>query len=427
MYFSRLLKISSEKKNLIHNIFHLSFLQGLNYLLPLLSIPYLVRVIGPENFGLLAFSTATILYFNIISDYGFNLSAVREISIQRENKKRIEEIYSSVMIIKFILVLISFVLLSFVIFTLEKFSNDWKIYVLTYGIVIGQSLFPLFLFQGLQKLKNVAYLNALPKLFFILLIFICVKQKEDYWMVPLFNSLGFIFSGFFAVYYVRYKLQIRFKNQPSQILKNHLINGWHVFFSSISISLYTISSVFILGLLTNNTFVGYFSAAEKIIQAVKGLYVPISQAMYPYLSKMLHHNKTKGLNLIKKFTTYTGSVMFWMCFFIFMMSEDIVKFILGQQYLASIPLLKIMSFLPLLALLSNIFGVQIMLNFGLKKIFSLILSLAAILSIILSLLLVPKLNATGTAINILIVEIFVTVTMGIFLYIKVFKNAIKSI
>ena len=384
MYFSRLLKISSEKKNLIHNIFHLSFLQGLNYLLPLLSIPYLVRVIGPENFGLLAFSTATILYFNIISDYGFNLSAVKEISIQQENKKKIEEIYSSVMIIKFILVLISFVLLSFVIFTLEKFSNDWKIYVLTYGMVIGQSLFPLFLFQGLQKLKNVAYLNALPKLFFILLIFICVKQKEDYWMVPLFNSLGFIFSGFFALYYVRYKLQIRFKSQPSQILKNHLINGWHVFFSSISISFYTISSVFILGLLSNNTFVGYFSAAEKIIQAVKGLYVPISQAMYPYLSKMLHHNKTKGLNFIKKFTTYAGSVMFLMCFFIFMMSEDIVKFILGQQYLASIPLLKIMSFLPLLALLSNIFGVQIMLNLGFKKTFSFILSLAAIFSIILS-------------------------------------------
>ena len=422
MYFSRLLKISSEKKNLIHNIFHLSFLQGLNYLLPLLSIPYLVRVIGPENFGLLAFSTATILYFNIISDYGFNLSAVKEISIQQENKKKIEEIYSSVMIIKFILVLISFVLLSFVIFTLEKFSNDWKIYVLTYGMVIGQSLFPLFLFQGLQKLKNVAYLNALPKLFFILLIFICVKQKEDYWMVPLFNSLGFIFSGFFALYYVRYKLQIRFKNQPSQILKNHLINGWHVFFSSISISLYTISSVFILGLLSNNTFVGYFSAAEKIIQAVKGLYVPISQAMYPYLSKMLHHNKTKGLNFIKKFTTYTGSVMFLMCFFIFMMSEDIVKFILGQQYLASIPLLKIMSFLPLLALLSNIFGVQIMLNLGFKKTFSFILSLAAIFSIILSFLLVPKLNATGTALNILIIEIFVTLTMGIFLKAKLIKN-----
>lgn len=422
MYFSRLLKISSEKKNLIHNIFHLSFLQGLNYLLPLLSIPYLVRVIGPENFGLLAFSTATILYFNIISDYGFNLSAVKEISIQQENKKKIEEIYSSVMIIKFILVLISFVLLSFVIFTLEKFSNNWKIYVLTYGMVIGQSLFPLFLFQGLQKLKNVTYLNALPKLFFILLIFICVKQKEDYWMVPLFNSLGFIFSGFFALYYVRYKLQIRFKNQPCQILKNHLINGWHVFFSSISISLYTISSVFILGLLSNNTFVGYFSAAEKIIQAVKGLYVPISQAMYPYLSKMLHHNKTKGLNFIKKFTTYVGSVMFLMCFFIFMMSEDIVKFILGQQYLASIPLLKIMSFLPLLALLSNIFGVQIMLNLGFKKTFSFILFLAAIFSIILSFLLVPKLNATGTALNILIIEIFVTLTMGIFLKAKLIKN-----
>jgi PST family polysaccharide transporter len=427
MYFSRFLKVSSEKKNLIHNIFHLSFFQALNYLLPLLLIPYLVRVIGPEHFGLLAFSTATVMYFNIISDYGFNLSAVREISIQRKNKKKIEEIYSAVMSIKFILVLISFILLSFVIFSLDKFSNDWKIYVLTYGIVIGQSLFPLFLFQGLQKLKDVTYLNALPKLFFILLIFICVKQKEDYWIVPLFNSLGYIFSGFFALYYVKHKLQIRFKNQSRQILKKHLIEGWHVFFSSISISLYTISSVFILGLLSNNTFVGYFSAAEKIIQAIKGLYVPISQAIYPHLSKMLHHNKTQGLNFIKEFTLYSGSVTFLFCCFIFIMSEDIVKFILGQQYLASIPLLKIMSFLPLLALLSNIFGIQIMLNLGFKKIFSLILSLAAIFSIILSLLLVPKLNATGTAINILIIEIFVTFAMGIFLCIKVFHNENKRI
>jgi PST family polysaccharide transporter len=309
-----------------------------------------------------------------------------------------------------------------VIFSLDKFSNDWKIYVLTYGMVIGQSFFPLFLFQGLQKLKDVTYLNALPKLFFILLIFICVKQKEDYWLVPLFNSLGYIFSGLFAMYYVKHKLLIRFKSQPIQILKKHLIEGWHVFFSSLSISLYTISSVFILGLLSNNTFVGYFSAAEKIIQAIKGLYVPITQAIYPYLSKIFNHNKTQGFSFIKKFTTYSGSFMFLFCCFLFIMSEDIVKFILGQQYLASIPLLKIMSFLPLLALLSNIFGVQIMLNLGFKKIFSLILSLAAIFSILLSLLLVPKLNATGTAINILIVEIFVTVTMGIFLRIKVFKN-----
>jgi PST family polysaccharide transporter len=231
-----------------------------------------------------------------------------------------------------------------------------------------------------------------------------------------------MFSGFFALYYVRYKLKIRFKKQRIQILKNHLIDGWHVFFSSISINLYTTSSVFILGLLSNNIAVGYFSAAEKIIQAVKGLYVPISQAMYPYLSKMLHHNQTKGLNFIKKFTSYTGSAMFLICCFIFLMSEDIVKFILGQQYLASIPLLKIMSFLPLLALLSNIFGVQVMLNLGFKKAFSLILCLAAILSIILSLLLVPKFNAAGTALNILIIEIFVTLTMGIFLKVKLINN-----
>jgi len=119
---------TEERKRLIGNIFSLSVLQALNYLLPLITFPYQVRVLGTEKFGLLAFASSTIAYFNIIVDFGFNLTAPREIAIYREDKKKLSEIISSVMQIKFILFLISLLILLFFINSFDRFKQNAIIY-----------------------------------------------------------------------------------------------------------------------------------------------------------------------------------------------------------------------------------------------------------------------------------------------------------
>ena len=128
-----------------------------------------------------------------------------------------------------------------------------------------------------------------------------------------------------------------------------------------------------LGLLTNNSFVGYFAAADKIIQAFKGLMGPVSQSIYPYVAKKVSLSKEDGLKFIRKVAFYVGIATSVVSLFIFVSADFLVDLLLGEQYFHSIIILRILALMPLLIGLSNIFGIQTMLNFDRKKAFSKIL------------------------------------------------------
>ena len=413
-----LLTQSETRKRLFSNFLSLSFLQVANYIFPLITLPYLVRVLGPEKFGLIAFAQAFIGYFQILTDYGFNLSATREISIHRDNKEKVSEIFSSVIVIKFFLLLISLLIMSIIVFSFEKFRQDWQIYYLTFGVVLGNVLFPVWFFQGIEKMKYITFLNILTKLIFTVAIFLFVRQASDYLYVPLLNSIGFVVAGVLSLQIVFRGFGVKLYFPKLESLKHQLREGWYIFISTVAISLYTISNTFILGLFTNNTIVGYYSAAEKIIRAVQSLLGPISQTVYPYISKGAVESKEKALNFIRKLVYIIGSGSLFLSLLIFIFATQIVNIILGSQYQQSIVVLRILAFLPFIIGLSNIFGIQTMLNFNFEKAFSNILIFAGIINITLAFIFVPLFKHIGISISVLITEIFITVVMFIYLKLK---------
>lgn len=412
---------SPTRKKLTENFLSLSVLQGLNYLLPLITLPYLVRVLGPEKYGLVAFAQAFIAYFGILTDYGFNLSATREISIQRENKEKISTIFSSVMLIKFAFLILSFILMSVLVFSIHKFRNEWLLYFLTFGTVLGQVLFPIWFFQGIEKMKYITWLNIIAKTIFTVLVFVLIHQVNDYIYVPFLTALGTIISGVLAMWIIKKHFKVNFKLPQKNEIVHQLKEGWYIFISTVAISLYSISNTFILGLFANNTIVGYYSGAEKIINAVQGLLSPVSQTIYPHISKIASESKERALKFLQKITILIGSSSFVLSLLIFLLAEVVVKILLGGQYLESIKVLRILSFLPFIVGLSNIFGIQTMLTFDYKKAFSNILIIASLINITLAFILVPFFFHIGISFAVVISETFVTIAMFVYLQRKGIK------
>lgn len=415
----------SKNKVLFKNFSSLSILQIANYIFPLITFPYLVRVLGPDGFGLVAFATAFVSYFGVLTDYGFNLSATREISINRNNPVKLNQIFNSVISVKIILFFVASIIVLPIVFGFSKFSTNYEIYLISFVSVLGTTFFPIWFFQGVEKMGFITVINVVVKAIWVILIFLLINNPSDILLLVALNSFSSILIGIIGLISVNIYFNISYRFAEFIEIKYQFNEAWHYFISSVSISLYTISNVFILGLFANNTVVGYFSAADKIRQAVQNLTSISGRTIFPYLSSEFKKSKETAINFLTKYTKIGGTFTFFISLILLLFAEDLVRIILGTSYTESILLLRIISFLPFIIFLSNVAGIQTMLNLGFKREFANIIIIAGILNLILSFILVPKYFEIGTAVAVVTTELFVTIQMVSFLRknnIHVFKK-----
>ena len=305
---------------------------------------------------------------------------------------------------------------------IPKFNEDSYVYILTFGMVIGYMLFPTWLFQGLEYMRYTSILNIIGKIVFTVLIFIFIHDTTDYMLVPLINSLGYILVGILGIYIALTKFNIKITIPSIRDIKYHLREGWYVFISTIAINMYTTTNTFLLGLLTNNTLVGYYSIAEKIILAVNGLLNPISQALYPFISRTVKtDDKTRSIEFIRKITKIMTLVGIVLSAGLFIFAKPIILLLFGQSYVNSVIILQIISIVPLAVSLSTVFGVETMLTFNYKKAFTSIVMIGGIIDIVLGIILITLMKEIGIAISFATTEIFITIAMFIFLQRKGIK------
>ncbi len=396
---------SNDNKRLFTNFLSLSVLQGTNLFLPLITFPYLVKVLGIEKFGLISFALATVAYFEVLTDYGFDLSATRQISINRNDNDKITSIYSSVLSIKAVLSLLSFILLAILVFSFSKFSDFFLVYFFTFGRVVGKSLFPVWFFQGMEKMEITTYLNILAKVIFTVAIFLFVKTEEDFLLVPIFNSLGFIVVGVVAMAQIRFTFGVKFNLQPRETLVEHLKDGWHIFLSRIYVNIYTSTNTFLLGILTDNIMVGYYSVANKIIEALTAPFGPACNALYPYMAKLYHDNIQKFYRLINQMNLLFLGVAIILFVVSFVFGEWIITFVNGSLDQEIYTIYLVLIFKILLAPYVYFFS-QIFINQNRKGEYLQVVKYTFIANLVLVPAFIYFYAGFGMALSVLIVGVF---------------------
>jgi PST family polysaccharide transporter len=396
------------QRRLFSNFFSLTVLQGLNIVLPLLTMPYLVNTLGADRFGLLAFATALITYFSILTNYGFHITATREVSIHRHDAVKLSEIFSTVIWIKLLLLLASGGLLLLGMLLSNAIRAEAVVYFLTFGLLIGQVLFPVWFFQGVEQMKYITYLSLISKVAYTLTIFLLVNQPGDYWRVPLLVTLEGLFLGIAALLLIKYKFGIALSWPVRSQIRYYLKDGWHIFLSNLAVSMYTNTTVVLLGAFTNHVLVSHYSVADKLIGALKQLMGPLSQSLYPFLSQQAATAKQTVLDTLRKLAIYLTGAGLLATAAVWIYAETLLQLVFGAEGLPAVPIFRILLIIPVLNLLDTLFGTLLMLVFKRNKAFSYIMLSAGLLNLLLAVILIPGQGSAGAAYALLLTELYIT-------------------
>ncbi|KTA77580.1 hypothetical protein VO68_06605 [Aeromonas salmonicida] len=383
----------------------------MNYLIPLITLPYLVRILDPAGYGALGFSLAIVQYCCMLTDYGFNLSATQHIAVNRDDKQKVSKLFWSVLACKAGMALFSLLVVSVAIYWVPKLNEVSIIIYSGLLMVLGNVLFPTWLFQGKEKMGWIAISNITARLLAIPSIFIFVNKPEHAYVAALITSLTTVLAGCIGLYFVwRQKWVVWYKPVLAD-LSEMLRDGWHVFISTAAISLYTTSTTVILGFISGPIAVGYFVAADKLRQAVLGLITPFFQALYPRVNATMARSREEGFFLIRKILKWQSVFTFALSIAMFMTAPLMISLAYGEQYVAAVPVLSLMAWLPFVIGLSNVFGMQTLLVLGYKAIFSKILMMAGVINVILIFPFTYYNAEIGAATSVLLTEIIVTTIM----------------
>ena len=201
------MQISQFKKHevLISNFSYLSVLQLFQLLLPLITYPYLIRVLGKENYGVVVVSNAIISYLSVFINFGFEISETKQISVDRDNAKKVSEIISTVFTIKIVFTFLAILGLLILLVVIPELNKHKSLYMASIAILLDVAVNPRFYFQGTEKMKFITYLMISSKLIFLILTFVVIKTPAHYILVPLLTGAGALLSSIVGVIIISLK------------------------------------------------------------------------------------------------------------------------------------------------------------------------------------------------------------------------------
>lgn len=394
---------SKDGRTVVANFGYLTLLQIAGYIFPLITLPYLARVIGVEGFGKIAFASAVIVWFQTVSDWGFNYTATRNVAQNREDKERVSEIFSDVLWARCLLAIMSFFLLLVAIFIIPIFRENASIILVTFLLIPGHIMFPDWFFQAVERMKYTTILNLLSKLLFTILIFIFIKNKSDYILQPLLISLGYLVSGVLAMYLIIIKWGVKLKQPSLKKIFSTIKGSTDVFINNIMPNFYNSFSTMLLGFFGGPVSNGIFNAGERFVNITQQFMNVISRAFFPFLSRKIHrHNLYARINI---------SLSLGISLMLFIFAPLIIKLFFTSEFGEAIIVLRILSISVFVISTRNVYGTNYMIIQGYEKQLRNITIFGSIFGFIISYPLIYYFDYIGASLVIIITQIILCVSV----------------
>lgn len=388
-------------------------LQGINYLAPLLVWPYLMMVLGAEQFGVFSFGIAFAQYLMILVDFGFNLTATKQIALAKGNAAETNRLFSATLVAKIILLLLSGII-ALVVSLLPMYAAYRTIVWITWLMVVGNTFSLLWLFQGAGKIRLATIINSVLKLLILPFTFVCVKTSADIYIAAWIQVAVFISTAITMIVLTRVLKLAKLTTIRWIDIKEQFLNSWSIFLSNAATSTYTALFVVILAYFVSADEVGRYAAVEKIMRcACYLIWIPISQAYFPRVSRLSAENREEGKRLVRILTIVVIIVLGAAGLFLAFGVEPLTAW-LGKDYIGIGNIAVVMAAVPMMIGLGGVQGQMRLIAMGEEKekiAFRNIYIIAGALSLICVLPLSYFWGAIGAAAALVITEGFVCIAM----------------
>jgi PST family polysaccharide transporter len=396
--------LSILRSSLFENTVILYFAHFAKYVFPLATLPYLARVLGAKTWGVLAFAQAFAIYLTMAIEYGFDLSATREAARIRDSRELLGKLFVNILGARVLIAIISIAFCFAIEGRLELLKGNSALYWWSVFWGASQATNLYWFFQALERMRTVAILDITSRLLSTAGIFYFVSAPEDVWKASMLYGLAGWIVGVASLIYALPKIKLC---APSitDILST-LKKGYQLFLHRLVSSFMTFGTPILIGLLTTPQAVGYYSAADKIITALRQLSAPAIQALYPRMAQRMHQAPCEAVNLFRKAFAIMSLGGFLLTIVTFFGALPLVSIILGKQFLPAITVVRILAIVPFVSSASLTFGTQWLMPLGMEAYVNLALVISAIFNVVSAILFVPTYHEIGMAYSVVICQIF---------------------
>lgn len=412
-------EIVEHNKVIVENFSYITILQVFILIAPFLTYPYLTRVLGTELYGLVLTAQMLASYATIIIRFGFDSVSSRHISINRDDKGKLSEIVSSILIMRVGLWVVSFILYLAIVLLIPVYRENFLLFLFSYGLTLNVLLFPQFFFQGIEKMKFITIINVIIQTIFIVLTFIVIKTPSDYIFVPLLHAAGYFIGGIISLYIILHSYGIKFRMPKKSEAEYYFKDALPLFTTDAVCTIKDKLNYLLLGLYVGMSDVVIYDVGSKLTSlAIQPLTI-INTVLFPKMAKDRNDNHFKKIGLI------VTVAIIAMVIVINIFLEPIVNILIGKP----VPLLpvRILLLSPIFLGMSSYISSSLIVARGYNKymFYSILVTTAAYVILLLVLFVLGQLNTVMSFIALTVVSYFVELLYRVFIANKILTKQIK--